>query len=216
MNIYLNGFLEKDLITLSFIDLASFKDFIKDKKIALVANSSDLLNYKNGSDIDNHDIVIRFNSFKLEPEYTGEKTTIHASIYLQDINLDYFVPIRIIICNNVIKWVSKLKTINRYDQTFILKYNHPSIFGFDLNKSLTTGLNTLITLMKLGGYNRIDLYGFTFYKDGKNSILRTDAGLVSGISKVHDYEFEKTFIFDKMSEYDKDKNIITFYDNSTL
>jgi hypothetical protein len=216
VNVSLDRALNKNSIALSFIDLVSFKDFIKDKKIALVANSSDLLNHQNGSDIDNHDIVIRFNSFKLDSEHTGEKTTIHASIYLQDVNLDYFVPIRIIVCNNVTKWINKLKTINKYNQTFILKYNHPSILNIDYGKSLTTGLNTLITLVKLGGYAKIDLYGFTFYKDGKNSILRTDAGLASGISNVHDYEFEKEFIFDKMSEYNKDKNIITFYDNRTF
>jgi hypothetical protein len=213
---FLGKFLDRNSISLSFIDLVSFKNFIKDKKIALVANSSDLLNYKNGEDIDNHDIVIRFNSFKLDSEYTGEKTTIHASIYLQDINLDYFVPIRIIVCNNVSKWVNTLKTINKYDQTFILKYNHPSILNIDYKKPLTTGLNTLITLIKIGGYKQIDMYGFTFYNGGKNSILRTDAGLSSGISKIHDYDFEREFIYSKMSEHNKKKNIITFYGNSTL
>jgi hypothetical protein len=213
---FLGKFLDRNSISLSFIDLVSFKNFIKDKKIALVANSSDLLNYKNGEDIDNHDIVIRFNSFKLDSEYTGEKTTIHASIYLQDINLDYFVPIRIIVCNNVSKWVNTLKTINKYDQTFILKYNHPSILNLDYKKPLTTGLNTLITLIKIGGYDQIDMYGFTFYNGGKNSILRTDAGLSSGISKIHDYDFEREFIYSKMSEHNKKKNIITFYGNSTL
>jgi hypothetical protein len=213
---FLGKFLDRNSISLSFIDLVSFKNFIKDKKIALVANSSDLLKYKNGEDIDNHDIVIRFNSFKLDSEYTGEKTTIHASIYLQDINLDYFVPIRIIVCNNVSKWVNTLKTINKYDQTFILKYNHPSILNIDYKKPLTTGLNTLITLIKIGGYDQIDMYGFTFYNGGKNSILRTDAGLISGISNIHDYNFEREFIYSKMSEHNKKKNIITFYGNSTL
>jgi hypothetical protein len=213
---FLGKFLDRNSISLSFIDLVSFKNFIKDKKIALVANSSDLLNYKNGEDIDNHDIVIRFNSFKLDSEYTGEKTTIHASIYLQDINLDYFVPIRIIVCNNVSKWANTLKTINKYDQTFILKYNHPSILNIDYKKPLTTGLNTLITLIKIGGYDQIDMYGFTFYNGGKNSILRTDAGLISGISNIHDYNFEREFIYSKMSEHNKKKNIITFYGNSTL
>jgi hypothetical protein len=213
---FLGKFLDRNSISLSFIDLVSFKNFIKDKKIALVANSSDLLNYKNGEDIDNHDIVIRFNSFKLDTEYTGEKTTIHASIYLQDINLNYFVPIRIIVCNNVTKWVNTLKTINKYNQTFILKYNHPSILNLDYKKPLTTGLNTLITLIKIGGYDQIDMYGFTFYNGGKNSILRTDAGLSSGISKIHDYDFEREFIYSKMSEHNKKKNIITFYGNSTL
>lgn len=216
VNGFLDKFLDRNSISMSFIDLVSFKNFIKGKKIALIANSSDLLKYKNGEDIDNHDIIIRFNSFKLDKEYTGDKTTIHASIYLQDINLDYFVPIRFIVCNNVSKWVNTLKKVNKYNQTFILKYNHPSILSIDYKKSLTTGLNTLITLIKLGGYDQIDMYGFTFYEGGKESILRTKAGLASGISTVHDYEFERDFIYSRMSEHNKNKNIITFYDNSTL
>jgi hypothetical protein len=65
-------------------------------------------------------------------------------------------------------------------------------------------------------FSEINLYGFTFYKDWENSILRTDAGLSSGISKIHDYDFEREFIYSKMSEHNKKKNIITFYGNSTL
>ena len=217
VDIILNNELNKSSIQLSFMDLVSFKDFIKGKSIALIANSSDLLNYKNGSEIDAHDIVIRFNSFKIDSIHTGEKTTIHASIYLQDINMDYFVPIRIVVSTNILKWVNKLKSINKFNQTFILKYNHPSIFNLIYNrKPLTTGLNILITLLKLGGFDKIDLYGFTFYKDWNNSILRTDGGLSLGISSAHDYDFEKTFIFNKLDEYNEDKNVITFYGNSTL
>jgi hypothetical protein len=213
----LSNDLNKSNIQLSFMDLASFKEFIKGKTIALIANSSDLLNNKNGSEIDSHDIVIRFNSFKIDAQHTGEKTTIHASIYLQNINLDYFVPIRIVVSTNVSKWINTLKTINKFNQTFILKYNHPSIFNIVYTrKPLTTGLNTLITLLKLGGFSEINLYGFTFYKDWENSILRTEAGLKTGISTAHDYNFERTFIFNKLDEYNKDKNVITFYGNSTL
>ena len=131
--------------------------------------------------------------------------------------MDYFVPIRIVVSTNILKWVNKLKSINKFNQTFILKYNHPSIFNLIYNrKPLTTGLNILITLLKLGGFDKIDLYGFTFYKDWNNSILRTDGGLSLGISSAHDYDFEKTFIFNKLDEYNEDKNVITFYGNSTL
>lgn len=212
----INKILDDNNVNLSFIDLTSFKSFIKNKEIAIVANSSDLLRCENGKKIDSYDIVVRFNSFKIDPVYTGTKTTIHSSIHLQDINLDYFVSIRLIMCNNLTKWAKKLNTLNKFNQTFILKYNHPTTLDLHYGAQLTTGLNTLITLLKLGGYKKIDLFGFTFYDGWDKSILRTDVGLTHPISKVHDYGFEKSFIFEKMDDYDKENNIITFYDNCSL
>lgn len=46
-------------------------------KIAIVGNSPDLLKHEWGKEIDDHDIVIRFNSFVTKgfEQYTGSKTT---------------------------------------------------------------------------------------------------------------------------------------------
>jgi hypothetical protein len=208
---------ERD-ITRSFIDLKKFQSFIKDKTIILVANSSDLLNNKNGSLIDSHDIVVRFNSFKIDPEYTGSKTTIHTSVYLQDINLEYFVPIRFIVSINLTNWINKVETLNKFNQGLLLKYNHHNeIKGQQKDKRpTTTGFVMLTLLLKLGGFKELNLMGFNFYEGGMNSILRTDEGVALNISNVHDYNFEKSMIMAHANKYDDKNNIITFYDNSTL
>lgn len=216
VNLNIDKVLLDNEVNLSFMDLTAFANFISGKTIALVANSSDLLNHNHGDKIDSHDVVIRFNSFKIDKEYTGIKTTIHVSIHLQDVNLDYPTTIRFIVANNLTKWAKKIKSLNKFKQTFILKYNHPISFGIDHKRQLTTGINTLLTLLKIGGYKKINLFGFTFYKDWDNSILRSDGGLAYPISKVHDYEYERALISGGMAKHDKKNNIITFNANSSL
>jgi hypothetical protein len=202
----------------SFIDLTNLKNFISGKNIILVANSSDLLKNKNGRLIDSYDIVIRFNSFKLDEEYTGKKTTIHTSVYLQDINLDQFVPIRFVVSISLKNWIKKIESLDKFKQSLILKYNHHNeINGQKItNKPPTTGFVMLTLLLKLGGYEKIDLIGFNFYENGLESILRTDEGVSLNISSVHDYNFEKNSIMENANSYDKENNIITFYDNSSI
>lgn len=198
---------------ISFLSLINFKRFIKGKRIVLVANSSDLLKSKKGKFIDGHDIVIRFNSYKIDDIFTGKKTTIHASVYLQDVNLDVFVPIRFIISNKMENWYETVLGLSRFKQSFILKYNHHNDMS-GLTKDLapsTSGLVMLKLLKILGGYKEINLIGFNFYKDGEKSILRTEEGLKYVISKVHNYGYEKNFIISNAYEYNKKDNIITYY-----
>ena len=47
-------------------------------RIAVVGNGPSVKSEKCGTYIDNHDVVIRFNSAPIIPEYTGEKTSIHV------------------------------------------------------------------------------------------------------------------------------------------
>lgn len=210
--------LNRKNVNRSFMDLLNFKKFIEDKTIILVANSSDLLENKNGSLIDSYDIVVRFNSFKIDEQYTGKKTTIHASIYLQDINLDYFVPIRFIVSILLKNWINKIQNIDKFKQSFLLKYNHHNEIQGQKTTGAppTTGFIMLTLLLKLGGFKKLDLIGFNFYESGVNSILRTDEGIALDISNVHDYDFEKEVIMKSASSHDKKNNIITFYDNSTI
>lgn len=217
---HINNELDQQLnnlkINLSIMDLYFFRSFIKDKTIALIANSSDLLNKKLGAEIDSHDIVVRFNSYKILKEDTGEKLTMHASIYLQNENLNNFAPIRFILSGNKIHWAKKILTLNKFNQSTILKYNHHSILpdNFRDDSPTTTGFATLILLLKIGGFEKINMFGFNFYQNGNDSLFRTDVGMKSSISTVHDYFFEKEFIMEYSYEYDDKKNIITFYDYS--
>ncbi|MFX5611356.1 glycosyltransferase family 29 protein, partial [Acinetobacter baumannii] len=73
---------------------ADFIDKIKrDKNFAVVGNGPVEIGSKNGSIIDSFDIVIRFNNYNLDHEYSvdyGTKTTVWVkSGYYQDIDRRY-------------------------------------------------------------------------------------------------------------------------------
>ncbi len=55
-------------------------EIVKKKSIILVGNGPSILDYKKGKEIDNFDMVIRFNNFEIDEfsESTGTKTTIWA------------------------------------------------------------------------------------------------------------------------------------------
>jgi glycosyltransferase involved in cell wall biosynthesis len=203
--------LNKRGMKLSFIDLSCFKRFIKNKAIALVANSTQLLKHNFGCRIDQHDIVIRFNSFNLDEKYTGKKTDIHVSVYLQYENLDVFVPIRFVISNHLGRWLDTIKALDHFKQGFLLKYNHHATITkeyMDPTPS-TSGFVTLLLLLKLGGFAKINLFGFTFYAEGQGSIYRNAKGMEYEISKVHDYDYEREAITLAASEYDKKTGVIS-------
>lgn len=77
---------------LSMIDnKKNFKDVFKNKSIAIVGNGKSALGRKQGAEIDNHDIVVRFNNFRIhgyEDDY-GSK-------------IDIFCPANGIPCDNKI------------------------------------------------------------------------------------------------------------------
>ena len=61
----------------NFESLSTLKEYIKNKSVAIVGNSQDIFNTKYGIDIDNHDIVIRFNKgYPIRKESQGSKTDI--------------------------------------------------------------------------------------------------------------------------------------------
>lgn len=190
---------------LAFIDLDEFKDFIKNKTIVLVANSSDLLKKDHGWFIDNHDIIIRFNSFLIDEKYTGIETTMHVAFELMDSCYEYYVPIRFITSTTV-----NFSTLNRYNQSYVLRYDYrcyDEVFTkFEMKMVPTTGFKVLRLLLHLGGFYKINLVGFNFYKYGKDSVFRT----VDGFSTDHDYEYEKNYIMNNCQYYDDENNIITF------
>ena len=80
---------------------------------------SDLLKKENGWFIDNHDIIIRFNSFLIDEKYTGIDTTMHVAFELMDSCYEYYVPIRFITSTTV-----NFSTLNRYNQSYVLRYDY--------------------------------------------------------------------------------------------
>lgn len=200
---------------INLISLADFKKLLDNKTICLVANSSDLLTDTLGEYIDSHDIVIRFNSYVLDPVHTGTKITIHASIYLESVNLENKVDYRIIISNSKRNWVNRLNSLDPSLQLGVINVNWPlsnilNRENHDLNKVPTTGFNVILLLYELINYKSVTLVGFTFYKDGIDSIYRVST-VAKHISKVHNYSFEEKWI---NSVFTKKNNYIYIHEKS--
>lgn len=55
-------------------------EFFNDKSVAIVGSGPSCLQNK-GSRIDNHDIIVRVNNYKIDPAKTGRRTDVHYSFY---------------------------------------------------------------------------------------------------------------------------------------
>lgn len=188
------------------------------KKIAIVANSSELLNYEYGELIDSHDIVIRFNGFVISKKHTGSKTDLHCIFREATFNLDIQSDYLIIFSKPIDLWNrAVLKMLKKYPNKKIVNYNYPDIKGivkrFQKEIIPTSGLNAILLLEELNLEDcEIRLFGFNGYSNGEKSVLRSNSS--SAISNVHDYEIELAYfrkkfkveypaVFLKNFEYEK-------------
>lgn len=210
----------KDLCTM---DLLAFKRYIKGKRIALVANSSQLLDFQHGSLIDSADIVCRFNAFEIIPDHTGSKTDVHAAVYMHSYKYNEYVPVRFVNSVSADRWAAAVKSnVNPYAQGSLLLLNHiqeliwSSKNGYIEMAPPSTGFVFLMVLLAIGGYQDISMYGFTFYKNNSpDDILRSSElpyMTKQEIAEIHDYALEASFVKNNASEHDPRKNIFRFYD----
>lgn len=184
------------LVGLPVMDTLAFGKFIEGKTIAVIANSGALVESRRGYEIDNHDLVVRFNSFQLIPEDNGARTDIHVSIHLYSFNLEEKVAVRLLFSGSPVKWKNSMK--NK-----ILPGAQAWIGGPDLRNPIetalqqntkmmpSTGFNMIRLLHFIGNASKISLYGFDGYKEG---ILRTEDASKLPISKNHSYESELEWI----------------------
>lgn len=186
------------------ISAFDLRDFVQDKTICLVANSGALLESKNGAFIDSHDVVVRFNSFAIDPPHTGTKTTIHCSIHLKDHNRDIPVSIRLIFGNVGLQWVKTVAGLRADAQQFVgdetLKY---PLYAKDLveermqDAAPTTGYNLLRLLYLFSNFDHLHLVGFDGYRSGA---YRTAEGMKEAHAGIHDSQQEDNWIRSHTSE----------------
>ena len=70
-----------------YSEISDVKRYIKGKTVAIVGNAASIFDKQNGKDIDNHDIIIRFNrGFVIRPEAQGTRTDI--IILACELNID--------------------------------------------------------------------------------------------------------------------------------
>ena len=193
------------------IRFPSISTYPTDKSYAVVFSSSILLNGKQGSEIDDHDYVIRFNFAPTRgfEEYVGSKTTHrflgghkgspyfyrekneHVFSWVTGSNprdlSNPFVPLSVA---NTVKYVyaaSKHKENANYFKHFNFMYC--TEFGYDAGMKFLDGL--LLSSMK--GYKAVNVYGFeTIVNDSASSYHYFD----DTINKVYASQIMKDYVFD--------------------
>jgi len=149
------------------------KKILEGKTIAIVGNGPSEMGKRKGTEIDNHDIVIRFNNYELkgfEQDY-GSKTDIWCCNLNNDIK-NRQENFKMVLLPEEIshKFISKLEIFSEAMKKGSVIYN----YGFKELEGLTEifyeqptfGLRLIYGLSKLfSNFKNIDFYGFNFCKD---------------------------------------------------
>jgi hypothetical protein len=178
------------------IGLSSFRSRIAGKSIALIANSPSLLESGFGDRIEEYDLVMRFNSFVIDPPNTGTRTDIHVTIHMHDFNWERPVDTRIVLSGKRELWVESIKKRTRVGAQAWLgdaslhwpAINMGLVEGAYAKKKPTAGFNMMLLLDHLDVNPTIDLIGFDFYESG---ILRVKGAERVPLSKIHEPATEK-------------------------
>ncbi|PAZ10755.1 hypothetical protein CLM62_39255 [Streptomyces sp. SA15] len=185
-----------------WITLGEFRNQIAGKSICLIANSGRVGASSMGSEIDAYDLVVRFNSYKIDPKHTGSRTDIHATIHKHGFNWDQRVTSRLVFGGVSGDWKYSLR--NRLvpgAQTYLgdesLRWPVRNIgkLGTDVWSGIpTTGFNMLYLLDFLDVSPTLDLIGFDFYESGA---YRVQEAMKLAITSVHEYTSEKEWVMQR-------------------
>jgi len=140
----------------NFASLEPLKKLLKGKTVAIVGNSENVLTGNQGDEIDNHDIVIRFNKGfpKNNPKALGNRTDIlFLACTLNNDELRYFgakyTVKRSNLCQNICSF-----DVQKVDRCSLCQGDAQPSTGFmAINFALTADCK------------RIDIYGFDFFKN---------------------------------------------------
>ncbi|MGW7204188.1 glycosyltransferase family 29 protein [Streptomyces sp. NPDC054837] len=185
-----------------WIGLGEFRNRIAGKSICLIANSGRVGASSTGAEIDAYDLVVRFNSYRIDPRHTGSRTDIHATIHKHGFNWDQQVDTRLVFGGISGDWKYSLR--NRLvpsAQTFLgdesLRWPVRNIgrLGSDVWSGIpTTGFNMLYLLDFLDVSPTLDLIGFDFYESGA---YRVQEAMKLAITSVHEYTSEKAWVMQR-------------------
>jgi hypothetical protein len=185
-----------------WITLGEFRNLIAGKSVCLIANSGRVGSSSMGDRIDAYDLVVRFNSYKIDPKHTGSRTDIHATIHKHGFNWDRQVTTRLVFGGISGDWKYSLR--NRLvpgAQTYLgdesLRWPVRNIgrLGPDVWSGIpTTGFNMLYLLDFLDVSPTLDLIGFDFYESGA---YRVQEAMKLAITSVHEYTSEKAWVMER-------------------
>ncbi|WP_320780423.1 glycosyltransferase family 29 protein [Streptomyces sp. CRN 30] len=185
-----------------WVTLGEFRNLVAGKSVCLIANSGRVGASGMGSQIDGYDLVVRFNSYRIDPKHTGSRTDIHATIHKHGFNWDQKVTTRLVYGGISGDWKWSLR--NRLvpgAQTYLgdesLRWPVRNIgrLGADVWSGIpTTGFNTLFLLDFLDVSPKLDLIGFDFYESGA---YRVPEAMKLAITSVHEYTSEKAWVMER-------------------
>ncbi|MEV0176761.1 glycosyltransferase family 29 protein [Streptomyces sp. NPDC050803] len=185
-----------------WISLGEFRNRIAGKSICLIANSGRVGASSMGAEIDAYDLVVRFNSYRIDPKHTGSRTDIHATIHKHGFNWEKQVDTRLVFGGISGDWKWSLR--NRLvpgaqthlgDESLRWPVRNIGRLGSDQWSGIpTTGFNMLYLLDFLDVSPKLDLIGFDFYESGA---YRVQEAMKLAITSVHEYTSEKAWVMDR-------------------
>jgi hypothetical protein len=181
------------------MNVQAFRNYVAGKSICLIANSPSLIGSGSGELIDGYDLVMRFNSFVIDPEHTGARTDVHVTIHMHDFNWDVPVPVRIVLSGDPALWAESLRRrVRPHAQEWLgddsLRWPARDlglIAPKDPYRTPTAGFNLLRLLLHLDVSTAIDLIGFDFYESGK---LRLEGAMQIPHSAAHNSRSERDWV----------------------
>ncbi|MBU6533676.1 glycosyltransferase family 29 protein [Streptomyces mayonensis] len=185
-----------------WISLGEFRNRIAGKSVCLIANSGRVGTSSLGAEIDAYDLVVRFNSYRIDPRHTGSRTDIHATIHKHAFNWDQKVDTRLVFGGVSGDWKWSLR--NRLvpgaqdclgDESLRWPVRNIGRLGSDVWSGIpTTGFNMLFLLDFLDVSPKLDLIGFDFYESGA---YRVPEAMKLAITSVHEYTSEKEWVMQR-------------------
>ncbi|MFF9152983.1 glycosyltransferase family 29 protein [Streptomyces sp. NPDC014846] len=185
-----------------WIGLGEFRNLIAGKSICLIANSGRVGESGMGAEIDGYDLVVRFNSYRIDPRHTGSRTDIHATIHKHGFNWDRPVTTRLVFGGVTGDWKHSLRNrlvpgAQQYlgDESLRWPVRNIGRLGNDVWSGIpTTGFNMLWLLDFLDVSPKLDLIGFDFYESGA---YRVPEAMKLAITSVHEYTSEKAWVMER-------------------
>ncbi|WLQ41110.1 hypothetical protein P8A22_14600 [Streptomyces laculatispora] len=182
--------------------LGEFRNHIAGRSICLIANSQRVGAGSMGAEIDAYDLVVRFNSYRIDPAATGSRTDIHATIHKHGFNWDRKVHTRLVFGGISGDWKHSLRTrlvpgAQQYlgDESLRWPLRDIGKVGTDVWPAIpTSGFNMLWLLDHLDVSPQLDLIGFDFYESGA---YRLPAAMKMPITSVHEYTSEKAWVMER-------------------
>ncbi|ROQ82298.1 glycosyltransferase family 29 protein [Streptomyces sp. NBC_01260] len=182
--------------------LGEFRNHIAGKSICLIANSQRVGAGSMGAEIDAYDLVVRFNSYRIDPAATGSRTDIHATIHKHGFNWERKVHTRLVFGGISGDWKHSLRTrlvpgAQQYlgDESLRWPLRDIGKVGTDVWPAIpTSGFNMLWLLDHLDVSPQLDLIGFDFYESGA---YRLPAAMKMPITSVHEYTSEKAWVMER-------------------